>query len=616
MPRPGALAELTGIKESARPSWRALQQRPRIRDMQQVMISKPATAPRRSRWQVFTGEPHRVMFFAGMVQGVIAACWWLVDLLGRYAGGYAPIPWTVPAPWAHAFLMIYGFLPFFMFGFLMTAVPNWLKVAVPRAYYLPAMLSMSAGCLLFYPGLLASREVVTAALLLVLAGWGIGLAGLFRLIVLTPERDVRHASILFTAMACGWIGLACLIAALYVGSPLLPLIVPRRWHLVLRTADLREHQQPDGPVLFRSCAAGPGGLPGLDGRIRCCSSAAAGHGVLTVAGLAEWTWLVDLPMCVAVGHLALDWGLLRSFKVHLLAVLHLSLVALTVSLALFAIQSFALFATGDYVLGRAPLHAMTIGYFSAMVIGMVSRVSLGHSGRMLMADRLTWLCYLGMLGAALLRVGAELPGVPTAAGHALSLASACRLARVLHSVGVALPAAVRVAADRPAVGLKRGSGMDDFALARVLHVLAVVLWIGGVAMVTTVLLPAVGNMKTPRERVEFFERVERRFAWQARVTTLIAGVSGFYMVHYIDAWNRFAQAAFWWMHAMVIVWVLFTVMLFILEPLVLHRYFLVRAERDPVGTFALIQRMHWVLLTISLLAVAGAVAGSHGWFWV
>ena len=158
--------------------------------------------------------------------------------------------------------------------------------------------------------------------------------------------------------------------------------------------------------------------------------------------------------------------------------------------------------------------------------------------------------------------------------------------------------------------------MNDFALARVLHVLAVVFWIGGVAMVTTVLLPAVGNMKTPGERVEFFERVERRFAWQARATTLVAGVSGFYMVHYMNAWDRFTQAAFWWMHAMVIVWVIFTAMLFVLEPLVLHRYFLVRAKRDPSGTFALIQRMHWFLLTVSLLAVGGAVAGSHGWFWV
>jgi uncharacterized membrane protein len=157
--------------------------------------------------------------------------------------------------------------------------------------------------------------------------------------------------------------------------------------------------------------------------------------------------------------------------------------------------------------------------------------------------------------------------------------------------------------------------MNDFALARVLHVLAIVLWIGGVAMVTTVLLPAVASMHTDRERVEFFERVEGRFAWQARGTTLIAGLSGFYMVHALGAWERFGQLHCWWMHAMVIVWVIFTAMLFVLEPLVLHRYFLARAERDSRGTFALIQRLHWLLLTISLLTVAVAVAGSHGSNW-
>ena len=52
--------------------------------------------------------------------------------------------------------MIYGFLPFFMFGFLMTAVPNWLKVSVPRRYYLAAVLCMSAGWVLFYAGLATS----------------------------------------------------------------------------------------------------------------------------------------------------------------------------------------------------------------------------------------------------------------------------------------------------------------------------------------------------------------------------------------------------------------------------------------------------------------------------
>lgn len=155
--------------------------------------------------------------------------------------------------------------------------------------------------------------------------------------------------------------------------------------------------------------------------------------------------------------------------------------------------------------------------------------------------------------------------------------------------------------------------VESLALARVLHVLGVVLWIGGVAMVTTVLLPAVQRLKRPEERVEFFERIESRFAAQARVVTLITGLSGFYLVHALGAWDRFSSAAFWWMHAMVAVWALFTLMLFVLEPLWLHRWFLERARRDPEGTFRLVQRLHWVLLTASLITIAGAVAGSHGW---
>ena len=54
--------------------------------------------------------------------------------------------------------------------------------------------------------------------------------------------------------------------------------------------------------------------------------------------------------------------------------------------------------------------------------------------------------------------------------------------------------------------------MGDWILARVLHVLGVVLWIGGLAMVTTVLLPASRRLAAPEQRVEFFERVEGRFA--------------------------------------------------------------------------------------------------------
>jgi uncharacterized membrane protein len=154
--------------------------------------------------------------------------------------------------------------------------------------------------------------------------------------------------------------------------------------------------------------------------------------------------------------------------------------------------------------------------------------------------------------------------------------------------------------------------VDEISIARAFHVVGVVLWIGGVGFVTTVLLPAIRGMKSPEERVSFFENIEGRFAWQARATTLLVGASGFYIIIVWDLWIRFQSIAYWWMHTMVLVWILFTVMLFIAEPLFLHRWFLRSAEAKPESTFRLIERLHWVLLTVSLLTVIGAAAGSHG----
>ncbi|MDP6257230.1 MAG: hypothetical protein QGG45_21545 [Alphaproteobacteria bacterium] len=154
--------------------------------------------------------------------------------------------------------------------------------------------------------------------------------------------------------------------------------------------------------------------------------------------------------------------------------------------------------------------------------------------------------------------------------------------------------------------------MDDFLLARVVHVLGVVLWIGGVAFVTTVLLPGMKKVATPAERVIMFERMESRFAWQTRLTTLLTDASGFYMLFILDAWERFSDPSYWWLHAMSAIWLIFTMMLFVLEPLVLHKLLERRARANPEGTLAMIQRLHWVLLSTSLITVAGAVAGVHG----
>ena len=154
--------------------------------------------------------------------------------------------------------------------------------------------------------------------------------------------------------------------------------------------------------------------------------------------------------------------------------------------------------------------------------------------------------------------------------------------------------------------------MDDIAIARALHVLAIIHWLGGLSMVTLVLLPVLSRLELPGDRLRLFETIEGRFARQARVSTVIAGASGFYMTQRLAAWDRFADPTFWWMHAMVLIWVLFTVVLFVAEPLFLHRWFHERARRDPDGTLTLLQRLHVVLLSASVITAGAAVLGAHG----
>ena len=154
--------------------------------------------------------------------------------------------------------------------------------------------------------------------------------------------------------------------------------------------------------------------------------------------------------------------------------------------------------------------------------------------------------------------------------------------------------------------------MDDVTIARALHVLFVVLWIGGVAFVTTVLLPTIRRLKVPHERMELFDQIETRFAAQARISTAIVGLTGFYMLYRFDLWDRFRYAAYWWLDAMVAVWLIFTAMLFVIEPLTMHRRVLAQFERRPEATYRRIEWLHRILLLVSLVTLLGAVMGSHG----
>lgn len=93
---------------------------------------------------------------------------------------------------------------------------------------------------------------------------------------------------------------------------------------------------------------------------------------------------------------------------------------------------------------------------------------------------------------------------------------------------------------------------------------------------------------------------------------LLAGASGFWMMWRGDMADRLVETQFWWMHAMLAVWLIFAAMLFVIEPLFLHRR--MAASPNPARDYARMERMHRLLLGASGVAVIGAVGGSHGLF--
>ena len=152
--------------------------------------------------------------------------------------------------------------------------------------------------------------------------------------------------------------------------------------------------------------------------------------------------------------------------------------------------------------------------------------------------------------------------------------------------------------------------MDDVVLARAIHVLSVVHWIGGVAFVTLIALP-LALSRGGAEGWALFNAMENRFATQVRWTIPLAGASGLWMSWRSDLWYRFADPHVWWMDAMAGLWLIFALMVFVVEPLA-HTWFEREGRRDPEAMLRRMSRVHALLLTIAAITVLGAVAGAQG----
>ncbi len=154
--------------------------------------------------------------------------------------------------------------------------------------------------------------------------------------------------------------------------------------------------------------------------------------------------------------------------------------------------------------------------------------------------------------------------------------------------------------------------MDDLTFARALHILGVVVWVGGLYFVTFVVLPAARSLLSAGgEGIAQFEEAEKRFTKHARISVLLTGFSGFYMLYVLDAWERYLHAETWAVHAMTVLWLVFFLVLFVAEPLFLHRWFMRKAAADPSGMLRRATTFHRLMIVLSLFTVAVAMFGAH-----
>ena len=364
-----------------------------------------------SSWRHLAAAPHRGMFLAGALQGVMTLLWWVADLAGRHGIAGSATTWSMAPAWAHAFLMIYGFFPFFILGFLFTTFPNWLNGGkIPPRDFVASCLLMTAGVVIFYWGLAVGNQLAAAGAAMLLAGFSIAIYALARVLFRSKDQDLRHPVAAMAALVSGWLGIAAYLLWLLTDSSAM-LDFSRAagiWFFLLPVVMTVSHRMIpffSSRVLDDYVLVRPYWMLWL---MLACSMA---HGILQLSGNAlSYLWIFDLPLAACALYLSLTWGLLRSFRIRLLAVLHIAFAWLAISMLLYGAQSLMFLASGGrlYLFGLAPLHALGIGYFASMVLGMASRVTLGHSGRPLVLDQFSWLLFVGFQAAVAFRIAPEI----------------------------------------------------------------------------------------------------------------------------------------------------------------------------------------------------------------
>lgn len=393
-----------------------------------MQIEEKPNMPEQPFWPTFTAAPHRMMFFAGAIQLVLPILFWVFELIGRYSELWSPLNTLIPTTWAHAFVMLYGVFTFFIFGFLMTVYPRWMNgPLVKQEHYVNTFLWMALGILLFEVGIFFNLTLAATGLAIYLFGWAQGQWHLYQVYKVAAAQNKYYETALNFALTAGWTGAASFLAWIVSDQWLFLSFALKAgiWLFLLPVLFTVSHRMLP---FFSSSVLSNYKVIQPRWSLQLMLVASALHLLLDISHLPQWLFIADIPMAMVALYHTIKWQFKRSFADRLLAVLHMAFLWLGLSMLLFSIQSLYLLVSGELILGKGPLHALTIGFFSALLVAMASRVTMGHSGRMLILDNRSWYLFIGIQLTAVLRIFADINLINSILGLSFNvIASLCWL---------------------------------------------------------------------------------------------------------------------------------------------------------------------------------------------
>lgn len=337
----------------------------------------------------------RPFFLGGAVWAVAAMALWIAALIhGLPLGGdYGPALW-------HAHEMVFGFAPAVLAGFLLTAIPNWTGSLPVSGRALIGLFSVwaagrvaMAGAALTGTWAAAAVDAAFLPLLLAIAAREIVAGRKWNdLKVLGGVTAVMAGNLGFHGAVLGggdpgaWLRAAVagyVMLVLIIGGRIIPSFT-RNW-LNRKGAGAMPvpYNRFDMAVIAASALALAGWTLAPEARPTALACALAAG--LNAARLARWRgWATRSEPLLWVLHLAY-------------AFVPLGFLCVTAAMA-------------GLVQPVSALHVLTVGVIGAMMLAVMTRATRGHTGRALVASRLTSLSYLCLFAAALARPLADLAG--------------------------------------------------------------------------------------------------------------------------------------------------------------------------------------------------------------